>query len=91
MSSLGDPKDPSDTDDFAWEWAALLTTGETISTHELTVPDGITKVQSSINGSQVIARFSGGTDGTTYEIDCTITTSTGRILQRRGLLTVVNL
>lgn len=86
--TFGTTKDPDDIDDFAWNWAARLATGETISDHDLPAVAGITIVTSSISGSSVVARLSGGTAGESYSLTCEITTSTGRVLQQTGKINV---
>lgn len=81
------PKDPSSVLDYQFDWAAQsnntgltnwLEDGETIVSHVVTVPDGITLVSSAIinNGTTVVIWLSGGTNGTDYPINCKITTAT---------------
>lgn len=78
---LRDPKDPNDTDDFVWEWAARLTTGETISTFVATVVTGAWLVtSSSISGTRTTARMTGGAVDTKVSVLGRITTSAGRQL-----------
>lgn len=72
-------KDPNDSDDFTWDWSLRLASGETIATKDVTVDAG-SVVSSSISGSTVIARISGGTDGGYINALCRITTSAGRQL-----------
>lgn len=72
-------KDPDDSDDFVWDWSERLDSGETISAQVVTVDTG-TVVGSSIVGSTVIARISGGADGSYINATCRMTTSTGRQL-----------
>lgn len=74
-------KDPDDVDDFTWEWAAVLATGETISSFETAVvAGGVTVDSTAIAGTQTTARISGGTAGAIAQVRGRITTSTGRIL-----------
>lgn len=70
-------KDPDDSDDFVWDWADRLDTAETLSTQAVTVDAG-SVVSSAIVGSTVVARISGGSDGSYINARCRITTSTGR-------------
>lgn len=81
------PKDPDESLDYQFDWAAQknntgqtnwLQDGETIVSHEITVPAGITLGSSSIinDGTAVLVWLSGGTEGIDYEITCEITTAT---------------
>lgn len=75
-------KDTAARLDYSFDWTVWLAEGETISSHTVTVPAGITKVSDSETDGVVTVWLSGGTEGTKYEIDCTITTSDGRIDER---------
>lgn len=72
-------KDPDDVEDFTWDWSDRLASGETISTRVVTATGG-TVDSSSISGSTVIGRLSGGTAGQFINATCRIVTSTGRRL-----------
>lgn len=72
-------KDPDDSDDFVWDWAERLSSGETISSQTVTVDAG-TVVSSAISGATVTARISGGVDGGYINARCRMTSSTGRQL-----------
>ena len=78
--------------DYGFDWRAKtngvpdaltdwLQPTETISSYVVTVPDGLTKDSDSLalNGSRVIVWLTGGTDGMTYIVSCTITTNQNRI------------
>ena len=101
MSAI--PKDPEAVLDYAWNWANWLDTSttpnESIITHTVTVPTGLTLDSSAVvdgantagttvTDSQVVAWFSGGTVGTTYRVECLITTSAGRTDERSLWITV---
>lgn len=73
------PKDPDDSDDFVWDFTNRLDDGETISSQAVTVDVG-SVVSSSISGTTVIARISGGTAGGYINARCRMTSSTGRQL-----------
>lgn len=87
-------KDPGDVLDYRWDFAAetndsdsngdWLTDAETITSHTITAPTGLTLDSSSITdaGTSVTAWFSGGTANVNYYPKCTITTSAGRQLER---------
>ena len=83
-------KDPSAVLDYVFDWSAWLTTGETISTHTVTVTTGITVASSAISGGNVIAWLSGGTDGTVYYVTCRIVTSASRTDERTVTVHVAN-
>ena len=72
-------KDPDDIDDFTADFTDRLASGETLSTQSVSVDTG-TVVSSSISGATVIARISGGSDGSYINARYRVTTSTGRQL-----------
>ena len=78
MSSKWDAKDPSDVADYWFDWTSFLPESETITAATITVPAGLTKVESDFTAKTVRARLSGGTAGTSYDVDCLITTSLGQ-------------
>lgn len=93
-------KDPSSLLDYRFDWAAQrnntglsdwLDNDETILTHDVIVPPGLTKVSSSIvdGGTAVVVFISGGTDGEDYLVECQISTAT-RSDTRSALLRVRN-
>ena len=82
-------KDPDAALDYKFDFAALtngsgdsdwLASGETISSYEVTVDDGLTLDSDSLANSDtsVVAWLSGGTAGSNYKVTCAITTSEGR-------------
>ena len=71
-------RDPNSVLDFQWDWSAWLQVSETISSHTIVVPAGITKDSSSNSGTTVTAWFSGGTAGTAYDVTARITTNQSR-------------
>ena len=73
------PKDPEDTRDYAIDWEPFLPAGETITDALITAPDGLTIVSQAFTDTTVTARFSDGVAGTSYNVDCTVTTSSGQI------------
>lgn len=79
------PKDPDDIDDFTV--AFTLASGETISSKTVTATGG-TVDSSSISGSSVVARISGGTVNTSINVLYRITTSLGRQLDLTGVILV---
>lgn len=98
-------KDPSAVLDYKFDWKAFtngsstdpeddwLESGETISSHSVTVASGITLDSSSLANSNtvVVAWLSGGTAGTAYEVTCRITTNQGRTDERTGMVVVKNM
>lgn len=88
--------------DFKFDFAPLtngregadsdwLGSGETISTHTVTVDTGITKDSDSITDSNtsVTVWLSGGTVGQKYRVNCKIVTSDGREEERSMMIKVV--
>jgi hypothetical protein len=71
-------KDPDAVKDYAFNWDAWLGETETILTHQVTVPTGLTLDSSSIVGRSIVYWLSGGTTGLGYAVTCHITTSQGR-------------
>jgi len=85
-----DPKRPDEVEVFAFDFSRLLASGETISTKsvksvlstdssEVSVPGMVTGTATESAGvvSQLVG---GGTDGVTYTLLCTVTTSQGQTL-----------
>ena len=97
-------KDPSAVLDYVFDWTEWLAAAETITSHTVTVPSGLTLDSSMVSdfviaaevpedevtipNSLVIAWISGGTAGTTYRVECLITTSAGRTDERSLWITV---
>lgn len=86
-------KDPSAVLDYKFDFAKntnqgsgtdWLASGETISSHTITPDSGITVDSSALSDSNtsVTVWLSGGTAGTTYDVNCEITTSASRTDQR---------
>lgn len=72
-------KNPLTTFDYVFDFSSQMETGETISTATLTVPAGLTEVN-SITGQQVVAVWlSGGTEGERYDVICTATSDQARV------------
>jgi hypothetical protein len=78
-------KDPDEVVDYELSWADQMTAdADTISTSTWTVPAGITKVTSSIIGTNTISKiwFSGGTAGQSYSCLNRVVTAGGRTLDQ---------
>lgn len=77
-------KDPSAVLDYKLDLDAWLEVGETVSSHQVTVPTGITLDSSSItdSGRSVTAWLSGGTHGVNYDVVYRFTTSASRTDER---------
>ena len=85
------PKDPIAVLDYAFDWKALtngtgksdwLATGETIASHTVTVPTGLTLDSSTATATAVTAWLSGGTAWQSYTVTCRIVTTAGRTDER---------
>jgi hypothetical protein len=98
-------KDPADSLDYKFDWAAesngsdteagdWLASGETIISHIITVDDGLTLEDDSLTdgNTSVTAWVSGGTDGQVYLVTCQITTNAtpARVAERSITLLVRN-
>lgn len=83
-------KDPSAVLDYVFDWSEWLATGETISSHVVTVPTGITKDSDSEADGKVTVWLSSGTDDTCYTVACKIVTSAGRTDERSIDIRVIN-
>lgn len=75
-------KDPDATLDFAFDWTSWLAEGETITTHIVTVADGIILDSAGEADGVVTVWLSGGTAGTRYAVACLINTDQGRTDER---------
>ena len=86
-------KDPDAVLDYKFDWAAStngngdsdwLASGETISSHTVTVSTGLTKDSSSITdtNTSVTVWLSGGTADADYTVTCQIVTSASRTDER---------
>jgi len=76
-------KDPDSVLDYAFDWNTnWLQSGETISSHVVTVASGITKDSDSEGSGIVTIWLSGGTAGSSYSVACKIVTSYGRTDER---------
>lgn len=80
--SIAKAKDPAATLDYSLDWRDWLAAGETVSSHVVTAPAGITLVSDSAASGIVSFRLSGGTAGRHYDITVEITTSIGQVDQR---------
>ena len=75
-------KDPAAILDWVFDWSSWLASGETITSHVITVPTGITKDSSTEAAGKVTVWLSGGTAGMSYSVACKIATSAGRTDER---------
>lgn len=83
MAEASFVKDPDSVLDYAFDWNTnWLQTGETISSHTITVGTGLTKDSDSESDGIVTIWLSGGTAGTEYSVACKIVTSLSRTDER---------
>ena len=76
-------KDPDSVLDYAFDWSTYwLQSGETISSHVITVGTGLTKDSDSESDGVVTVWLSGGTAGRSYDVACRITSNLGRTDER---------
>jgi len=92
-------KDPQAVLDYKFDWAALtngtgtsdwLQASETITSYAITADTGLTVDSSSITdaGTSVTVWLSSGSEGNSYMVSCTITTSQGRTDERSIVIDV---
>ena len=86
-------KDPAAKLDYEFDWSDWLDSGasETISSHDVTVESGLTHVSDSESAGVVTVWLSGGAAGTSYTVECEITTSANRIDERTIIIKVQQL
>ena len=84
-----EPKDPDAVLDYMFDWTDWLQTGETIDSHTITVPTGLTLDSDSELSGKVTAWLSGGTSGISYTVACKIVTSLNRTDERSFQLPVI--
>lgn len=70
-------KDPNATLDYVWNWTPWLE-GDTITSHSVIAPAGITVDSTTTDGKAVTVWLSGGQIGGAYDVVCRITTALGR-------------
>lgn len=95
-------KDPDAVLDYVFDWAGVtngsdnakvdwLSSGETITTHTVTVSAGLTKDSDELINSNTSVRawLSGGTAGIDYTVTCRVTTNQGRTDDRTITVSVL--
>jgi hypothetical protein len=83
-------KDPDAVLDYAFDWSSWLATGETISSHTITVETGLTKDSDSESSGVVTVWLSGGTADEEYDVACKIVTNASRTDERTMTIRVRN-
>jgi len=92
-------KQSGETVTIPFSFLSHLATGETISSASTTAtvysgtdasPSAIISGAASISGSTVSQKITAGTEGVTYLLLCSATTSTGQILKISGYLVIVS-
>lgn len=78
--SIG-PKDPDEVLDYGLDWTARLV-GDTISTSQWIVPDGIVKGIDSHDDTSTTIWLSGGKIDETYEMTNRVVTAGGRTMDQ---------
>lgn len=80
-------KDPAETLIYSITWGELLGDDPIVS-YDWTVPAGLTGGAEDQDGYVTSIEISGGTAGTTYGVQCTVTTTAELIYSRTMLLEV---
>ena len=81
-------KDSEAVLDYEFDWSAWLASGETITSHTITVAGGVTLDSSTASTTAVVAWISGGTTPSRSTVACRITTSESRTDERTITLVV---
>ena len=85
------PKDPSAELDYTMDWGQWMPPNDRIVNVTWTIsPSGLTNSSNTFSTTQTTIWLTGGTDGTTYDVTCEITTLEGRIDDRTFRVEVVN-
>lgn len=88
----------AETRNQVFDFASRLAIGETISTASVAAtvhsgtdasPSSLISGSASISGTKVTQKIAAGTEGVTYLLTCTVTTSAGQTLLLSGYLNVV--
>jgi len=75
-------KQPVEVQDYVIDFSTWLTSlNDAIQSHTVVATTGITVSNSTLVGASVQVWLSGGTDGNTYKISVTLTTTQGRVKQ----------
>ncbi len=81
-------KQPNETLDYQFDYTQWIPAGDSISSATVTAT-GLMLGSKTIENGVVVRQFiSGGTDGTTYEVTCQITTAQGRVKDSNALIQV---
>jgi hypothetical protein len=82
-------KNPADVVDYSIDWIQVLRAldNDSIATANWSAP-GLNIQQQQVLGTTTSAFISGGIDGQSYTVTCTITTNGGRTIRRQVLLPV---
>jgi len=90
-------KQPDETRVFTLDFSNLMGTSETIASIDTVYSEfrgesttDLTITNQSISGQTVLIQIAGGTDRHAYRVECTITTSTGQVLQGDGVLKITD-
>lgn len=74
-------KDPDSVLDYVVDWSDWLG-ADTITNAAFTVPAGLTKQSETFNATSATVWLAGGTAGTSYNVNCRVTTAAGRVVDR---------
>lgn len=74
--------DPNANLPYEWDWSSWLEGADTIVSHVITVPAGLTLGSHANTTTTVTAWISGGTAGKMYTVACRVTTDDGLVDER---------
>ena len=84
-------KAPADSCDFGFDWTAQLALsepGDRVMGATWTVPAGLTAGAKGVTDTRSTIWLAGGTAGQDYEVSCTVSMASGRVLRRTARLPV---
>lgn len=84
-------KDPAAVLDYDWDWTSWLTAAsDTIASHTVTAPAGLTVEADEENDGIVTGWLSGGSLDESYDVVCQIVTTGGRTDERTITIVIRN-
>jgi hypothetical protein len=73
---------PGEVLDYRFEFGAWMASGDSIQSHAVEVPAGLTLVDSAVDGADVVAWVSGAVEGEVYDVTAVVTTIQARTARR---------
>lgn len=93
MSTFYASKDPQSTLDYGIDWSSWVATGDAIDSAVWAIdgPDAVlTLSNDAVANNVATVRAAGGTDGYSYDLVCTVTTTSGLVAERTITLAIAD-